>query len=293
MPDQPPGSRVVKIPRFTGSLPDRPLYIYLPPGYDDQEDRYYPTVYMHDGQNVFEAFVQDSYVDASWQADRAADRLIAEKLMRPAVIVGVGHGEDHRMEEYLPPYMTLRMKRGRGRTVRTISGQADRVAGYYIDEVAPFIAATFRVLPGRENTATCGSSMGGLLNAYFAWEHEDFARHHAIVSPAFWLTRNQEGGLEILERFAFMDRPDVRIWLDSGTLDSTGTSTQGDDGKALTIQARDVLLDKGFEIGPDFRYFLDDGARHNEIAWARRMPMILEFFYPGERSKVNSNLSYF
>ena len=29
-------SRVIKIDEFTGSLPTRPLYIYLPPGYDDE-----------------------------------------------------------------------------------------------------------------------------------------------------------------------------------------------------------------------------------------------------------------
>lgn len=292
MSDQPSPSRVARIPRFTGSLPDRPLYIYLPPGYDDDEERRYPVLYMHDGQNVFEAFAQDSFNGTTWCADRSADRLIREERMRPALIVGVGNGKDHRMAEYLPPFMTLRMRTGpKGR--RQIPGKADQVAAYYIEEVAPFIASTYRTLPGREHVATCGSSMGGLLSAYFAWEHTDFARHHGVISPSFWLTRNQEGGLEILERIAMAARPDVRIWLDSGTLDSTGTNAYGDDGKALTIQARNLLMEKGFVIGRDFCYFLDDGAAHTEAAWARRMPLILEFLYPGAKSKTNSNLSYF
>jgi predicted alpha/beta superfamily hydrolase len=286
-------SRVVKIPRFTGSLPDRPLYIYLPPGYDDDLQTSYPVLYMHDGQNVFDAFVQDSYIGTTWRADRTADRLIRLNRMRPALIVGVGNGKDHRMSEYLPPYMTLRMRPTPQSKRRLIPGKSDVLAAYYIEEVAPFIEAAYRVLPGRENRATCGSSMGGLLSAFFAWEHTAFARSHGVVSPAFWLTRNQEGGLEMLERFAMSARPDVRIWLDSGTLDSTGSNTLGDDGKALTIQARDILLDKGFEIGRDFCYFLDDGAAHTEAAWSRRMPLILEFLFPGERSKTNSNLSYF
>ena len=293
MPDQPSPSRVVKIPRFTGSLPERPLYIYLPSGYDDDQNRRYPVLYMHDGQNVFEAFVKDSYIEKSWQADVTADRLIREERMQPAIIVGVGNAADHRMVEYLPPYMTLWMKLGRRRKERPLLGSADRTAAYYIEEVAPFVESTYRVLSGRKNMATCGSSMGGLLSGYFAWEHPTFARHHAIVSPAFWLTRNQEGGLEMLERMAFMDRPDVRIWLDSGTLDSTGSNIRGDDGMALTVEARDILLKKGFELGRDFCYYLDEGAAHTEAAWARRLPLILEFLFPGEKSKTNSNLSYF
>jgi hypothetical protein len=97
----------------------------------------------------------------------------------------------------------------------------------------------------------------------------------------------------MLERMAFMDRPDVRIWLDSGTLDSTGSNIRGDDGMALTVEARDILLEKGFELGRDFCYYLDEGAAHTEAAWAQRLPLILEFLFPGEKSKTNSNLSYF
>jgi predicted alpha/beta superfamily hydrolase len=286
-------SRVVKIPRFSGSLPDRPLYVYLPPGYDEGDEKHYPVLFMHDGQNVFEAFVQDCYLGKSWQADIAADRLITEGRMRPAIIVGVGNAGDLRMVEYLPPYMTLRMKIGRQRKGRSVPGSADETAAYYMEVVAPFVEATYRVLPGREHRATCGSSMGGLFSSYIAWEYQDFARHHGFVSPAFWLTRNQEGGLEMLERMDFMDRPDVRIWLDSGTVDRPESNSGGDDGMALTVQARDILLDKGFEIGRDFQYYLDEGAAHNEAAWAKRMPKILEFLFPGEKSKTNSNLSYF
>lgn len=293
MPERPAPSRVVKIPQFTGSLTTRPLYVYLPPGYDEKPESRYPVLYMHDGQNVFEAYLQDCYIGKSWQADVSADRLIAAGKMRPAIIVGVGNAGEMRMVEYMPPYMTHRLKLGPRRRRRPQTGIADQTAAFYIDEVAPFIETTYRALPGRENRATAGSSMGGLFSSYLAWENEGFARNHAIVSPSFWLTRNQEGGLEMLERMAFMARPDVRIWLDSGSLDSLGGNTNGDDGKALTIEARDILLKKGFETGRDFRYYLDEGAAHNEAAWAGRMPLILEFLFPGPESKMISNLSYF
>ena len=34
---------------------DRDITIYLPPGYNDRDDVRYPVLYMHDGQNLFEA----------------------------------------------------------------------------------------------------------------------------------------------------------------------------------------------------------------------------------------------
>ena len=36
-------------------LPDpRDVTVYLPPGYDADEDQRYPVLYLHDGQNLFD-----------------------------------------------------------------------------------------------------------------------------------------------------------------------------------------------------------------------------------------------
>ena len=277
MSPKPSRSRVVKYPRFTGSLPTRPLYVYLPPGYDEDPDRHYPVLYMHDGQNLFDAYLDDTYTGVSWGADSAADHLITTGEIQSIVIVGVGHGEHMRIAEYLPPYLTLRRRIQGTHRIRLVPGQADRVAAYYADEIAPFIQTHFRVREDREHRGTCGSSLGGLMSAYLAWDHPEFARHHAVVSPSFWLTYNQEGGLEMLERMAAVQPPDVRIWLDSGTQDRNG---EGDDGRALTAQARDVLTEIGFRDGENFRYYLADGADHSEGAWAERFPEILKFLFP-------------
>ena len=73
--------------------------------------------------------------------------------------------------------------------------------------------------------------------------------------------------------------PDVRLWLDSGTQDSSG---QGDDGLPETEAARDALLANGFSEGPDFQFFVDEGTVHNESAWAKRLPQIFQFLFSPE-----------
>jgi predicted alpha/beta superfamily hydrolase len=283
-------SRVIKIDAFTGRLSPRPLYIYLPRGYDEHLDRSYPVLYMQDGQNCFHAFVDDSYA-GSWQAELAADLLIRQGLMRECLIVGVGHGTEQRIMEYLPPYARHmpppRQPREAAaspddperpmRPLRPMPGRAERTAAYYMQDVEPYMCGHYRVLLGREQRALCGSSLGGLFTIYMAWEHPQFARHHAAVSTSFWITRNADGSLEAINRLRNLPRREVRLWLDSGTRSAPG---RGDDGMRDTKRARAALLEAGYVEGVDFQYYLDEGATHSEPAWAARLPLIFEFLFP-------------
>jgi predicted alpha/beta superfamily hydrolase len=281
---------VVKIEEFGGSLGQRTLYVYLPRGYAEHEERRYPVLYMHDGQNCFDAFVDDSYAGA-WQADLAASLLIRQGLMRECLIVGVSNGREQRILEYLPPYArhlppprrpTVAVDHGEQpppprRPLSPVPGRAAATLDFYRNEVAPFVAQRYRVLPGRDQTATCGSSLGGLFSVYIAWEHTDFARHHAALSTSFWITRNRNGTLETIERIRTGFRRDIRLWLDSGTMSSPGG---GDDGQRETAEARAALLEAGYVEGVDFQRYLAEGATHSEGAWAARLPLILQFLFP-------------
>lgn len=94
-------------PSFTGNvqvvqdfdsspLKSRNLYIYLPPGYKDS-GKSYPVLYMHDGQNIFDA----SEAGQEWRMDEWAESLIADGEIEPMIIVGVGNTSD-RILEYTP-----------------------------------------------------------------------------------------------------------------------------------------------------------------------------------------------
>ena len=52
--------------------------------------------------------------------------------------------------------------------------------------------------------------------------------------------------METVRRLREGEPRDLRLWLDSGTLDSPG---KGDDGMEDTKKARDALLANGFELG--------------------------------------------
>ena len=282
-------SRVVKIPHFTGTLTRRALYIYLPRGYDQHPHKKYPVLYMHDGQNCFESFAHDSY-SGSWRADHTADALIAHGHMRECLIVGVSNGGHERIPEYLPPYATYQpLHRGHANGEQgnsgghghpkfsLIPGHANRTADYYQPDVAPFVAQYYRAEQGREHTATCGSSMGGLFSLYMAWEHTDFAQHHAALSTSFWITRNPQGQLTAVERLRQRPPRDIRLWLDSGSRDAPDV---GDDGQYDTLAARNALLENGYVQGHNLHYYLAEGSTHHESSWAARLDKVFRYLFP-------------
>lgn len=275
---QPSEARVSKV-EFSGSLGKRTLYIYLPPGYDESE-RAYPVLYLQDGQNCFEAFAGDAF-SGTWRADETATSLILAGDIEPSILVGVSNGGDKRLEEYLPPYSRLLVqpeKRWRYglRRKSYVRGRAHQLFEDYraIDRL---VAKTYRTLPGREHRATCGSSMGGLFSAYLAFDHPEFARHHGVLSASFWVTETREGSLQMLERFGQQYVRDMRLWLDSG--EGEGDS---DDNMEVTVQARNALLEAGYEEGSEFVYHFFPGATHSEAAWAERFPLVLRYLFPPE-----------
>src|SRR5712692_7352333 len=75
----------------------RTLTVWLPPGYDDDPHARFPVLYLHDGQNVFEAHRAPGGV--SWQAHATAGRLIRAGRLRPVILVGIDNTPE-RLDEY-------------------------------------------------------------------------------------------------------------------------------------------------------------------------------------------------
>ena len=76
----------------------RDVLVYLPPGYRRFSLRRYPVLYLHDGQNVFDAAT--SFAGVEWGVDETAQRLIHRKLIEPLIIVAVANIGEERVHEY-------------------------------------------------------------------------------------------------------------------------------------------------------------------------------------------------
>jgi len=230
----------------SGLLP-RHLIVWLPPGYDDSDTIRYPVLYMHDGQNVFDPAT--SFLGTDWGVDETITRLISEDLMKPVIVVGIYNSPD-RSDDY-----------GTGK-----KGQAYQK--FVVDVVKPLIDSTYRTKPGREDTAVMGSSMGGLISFLLAWNYPQVFQQAACLSPAFFTNAVD------MVRSAPTAPEGMRIYMDNGTV---GLETE------LQVMCDDMmsaLAPKGFAPGSsNFEWFLDQGAEHNEQAWAIRVEKPLQFMF--------------
>ena len=151
---------------------ERRIWVYLPPTYDEEPERRFPVLYMHDGQNVFDGAT--SYIAGKeWEADETAERLIEEGRIEPLIIVAVDHAGVARVEEYTP----TADRRGRG-------GKVDQYGRMLVEELKPWVDETFRTRPGREDTGIAGSSYGGLASVWVGLTHADVFGKIAALSTS-------------------------------------------------------------------------------------------------------------
>jgi predicted alpha/beta superfamily hydrolase len=251
--------RLDHIPDFESKVlgNSRHVTIYLPAGYDEREDRRYPVLYMHDGQNLFEA--ERAFIPGNhWRLKEAADEAIGSRGAEPMIIVGIDNTGASRIDEYTP---TNDPKKGGG-------GKAAEHARMLIEELKPAIDARYRTRGDAPNTAIGGSSLGGLDTLYLVMRHPDVFSRAAVMSPSVWW--NDRVILKEVEAFSHEPRP--RIWLDIGGRE--GAEALGDARKL-----RDLLKARGWN--PDnFAYREDRRGDHSERAWAARSRPMLEFLFP-------------
>ncbi len=240
----------------------RDLVIYLPPGYNEQPQRHFPVLYLHDGQNLFDAATSFGGVD--WHVGQTADYCIHEGRVAPLIIVGIYNAGKQRLREYTPTRMP-----------RLGGGSATRYAKFLTQELQPFVQQNYRILGGMENTGIGGSSLGGLVSLFVGLRMPEVFGKIAALSPSVWWNQR------VILRFADAApvRPRPRIWLDIGTREGSRTI---DDVERF----RDALLRKGWQWQHELHYERVNGGEHNEAAWAQRVGPFLQFLFPAGASRV-------
>ncbi len=244
----------------------RDILVHLPASYD-QGDRRYPVIYMHDGQNLFD---EATSFAGAWRVDEALASLDCEGL--EAIVVGIPNAGDQRCNEY-SPFVDAQ---GRG-------GCGDAYLRFIGETLKPLIDRDFRTLPDRANTGIIGSSMGGLISLYALFRHPEVFGFAGSMSPSLWFANRA-----IYPVVAAA--PVVgRLYLDTGTAEGAG---ELHDVRRL----RALLARKGYLPGEDFLYMEDEGAGHNEAAWAYRLCGALRFLvrdmaHPPRPASLGENLA--
>lgn len=226
---------------------ERDILVYLPPSYA-AGNRRYPVVYMHDGQNLFDAAT--GYA-GEWGVDETLDSLHAAGDWG-AIIVGVDNGLERRLDEYSP-----------WRNPQYSGGEGDEYVDFLAKTLKPWIDARYRTSPGAMNTGVAGSSMGGLISLYAALKYPEVFGLAAVFSPALWFA-------DSIYTYARAARagPDQRFYFVTGAMEGDNPAQYVHGQRAMI----DSLAAAGFRVGWQVDSLIVADGRHAEWFWRREFP---------------------
>jgi hypothetical protein len=125
-----------------GDPHQRPLWVYTPPGYDDEPDRRYPSVYVIQGYTGHVAMWKNRSAYRKPFIE-TADEVFAEKTAPPAIVV----------------YVDAWTKYGGSQFVD--SPGTGPYHSYLCDEIVPWVDEHYRTLDAAKHRGITGKSSGG------------------------------------------------------------------------------------------------------------------------------------
>jgi predicted alpha/beta superfamily hydrolase len=140
-----------------------------------------------------------------------------------------------------------------------------------VGEVKPGIDAQFRTLKGPAQTGVMGSSLGGVVSFYLAWQWPEVFGQAACMSSTFdWRD-------DLIERVLREPKRNIKVYLDSGW---------PNDNYEVTLSMCMAMIERGFVAGRDFLHLVFPMAEHDETSWGSRCHLPLQLFN-GEVSKAS------
>ncbi len=224
----------------------RRIWIYLPASYHQQKAKYFPVLYMHDGQNLFN---EQTAPFGEWGVDECLDTL-QQQLKKECIVVGIDNSGEHRLTEY-NPYDNEKFGKGEG----------NQYVDFLVKTLKPFIDANYRTLKDAGHTSVAGSSMGGLISLYAVIKYPEVFGSAGVFSPAFWVTPQlyndvQQAKWKSKHRFFFYSGSK-----ESETMVSDMKRMEGSFNKDNSVDAREMIYPLGQHKEKYWRMQFDDFYR--------------------------------
>lgn len=222
----------------------------------------FPVLYLNDGQNLFDP--ARAFGGVPWNVHETVTRLVRRRTIPPLIIVGIDHGGARRNREYVP------VEDERNPHSRDPLGR--QYADFVTREVMPFVERNYPVASGAANVGFGGSSYGGVAALYTSLVNPGTFGRLLIESPSLYV-----GNQFLLRKARSATRWPARVYLGVGTTE-TGRREWNEETVANVRKLETTLREAG--LGPRrLKVVVEEGARHSESAWARRLPGALGFLF--------------
>lgn len=281
--------RLDQYPKFASKLAGpHDVQVWLPDGYDPKGQPY-PVIYMNDGQNLFEP--SHSFGGKDWNVDGTLSRLILEKKVPPAIIVGIS-STNLRGREYLPQKIYAHLP-DTSKAIIDAGGYgppiSDNYLAFLVTELKPFIDNHYNTAKDADHTSIMGSSMGGLISFYAQMEYPEtfgasasLSMHWLLGSPRSPLPEGEDYPDQVISAFESyitqrgLKPTDLRLYFDHGT------ETLDAKYRPFSLRFESMMAKNGFVRGSNYTSQVFVGTAHTESAWAERLDVPLQFLLSGK-----------
>ena len=248
----------------------RTVRVWTPADYNPEQK--YEVIYMHDGQNLFDASITWNHQE--WGVDECLTALLEAGQIRPCIVVGVDNISEIRYEEYYPSAICPEI--AEGVLPEGFKPLGDEYLRFLVEEVKPFVDSNYSTLTDASHTFVAGSSCGGLISSYALCEYPEvfggaacLSTHCSLMNPHTRVDQkpSAEAYLNYLrdklpaEHLLYMDRGDC-------TLDSSYEEPQ----EAINEMIASLGWDESHYM---YRFF--PGHSHSENDWKSRLDVPIRF----------------
>ena len=237
----------------------RRIWIYLPPDYETS-GKTYPVLYMHDGQNIFDAATSFS---GEWEIDETLNNLHAQGDYG-IIVVGIDNGGTERFNEYSP---WINPQYG--------GGQGGEYVEFIVNTLKPDIDSRFRTKTEKEHTGIMGSSMGGVISLYAGLEYPEVFGKIGSFSPAYWISAQTFEHAEInglpedSKLYTIVGRGEGNVYISTVT------------------NMHNILNDSG-ATPENSSFTIHEDGQHSEWYWAREFEAAYNWLFNSQTSSTTS-----
>lgn len=243
---------------------DKKIWIWTPEGYDPDKAGGYKTVYIMDGQNIFDTTHRDSY--KGWRANNSVEAMMVNGY-EGMIIVGIDNSSGYRDSELTPRIAD---------SVDWDQEEFKELTGnefneFVVKTVVPYVQKEYNSSTKREDNQITGASSGGLESFYIGMENPEMFGMVGALSPAFQLFNDEHWNayLDGLGMDGTRQMPDIYIY--NGKIGLENVLYPG----ASAMYER--LKTNSYYTGT-VRFIEDEKADHNEDAWSLVFPELMAWF---------------
>lgn len=274
------GGTLYRVDRFPSEfITPRTVDVWLPEHYS--EAKTYSVLYMHDGQNLFDATT--TWNKQEWKVDDWATHLMAEEKVKDFIVVAIHNIPKLRWQDLFPEKafnfldkeLQEKLLEDAVNANMDTTFNGDNYLRFIVEELKPVIDSAYAVHKDKDNTFVMGSSMGGLMSMYAVSEYPNVFGGAACLSTHWPGAAPKEDNPLPAAIFSYMEANlpqagEHKLYFDYGnkTLDQFYPK--------YAPSVTTILKAKGYTI-TDAKNLFFEGTDHSENSWNKRLDQPLTF----------------